>query len=69
MSISIAMVALGDGARISAKAIRQDLAATWPDLPATSGIDGRSGDGRQRSHRGHRGRLTTECGIVTIWES
>lgn len=36
MSISIAMVALGDGARISAKAVRQDLAATWPDLPATS---------------------------------
>ncbi len=33
MSISIAMVALGDNPEISEEAIKADLAAMWPDLP------------------------------------
>ncbi|MBW3597142.1 MAG: DUF4261 domain-containing protein [Planctomycetes bacterium] len=34
MAISIAMVMLGPGAKLSAEAIQQDLKSTWPALPA-----------------------------------
>lgn len=36
VSISIAMVTFGKGAKISASAIQRDLQATWPQLPAIS---------------------------------
>jgi hypothetical protein len=43
MSLSIAMVALGDKPHISGAAIVKDLAATWPSLPAASGMEQKDG--------------------------
>ena len=43
MSLSIAMVALGERPHISGAAIVKDLAATWPSLPAASGMEQKDG--------------------------
>lgn len=39
MSISISMVALDQGAKISSSAIRADLTSTWPSLPAPTNAE------------------------------
>lgn len=39
MSISIAMVALGKGAKISANGVKRDLESTWFDLPLIGAVD------------------------------
>lgn len=39
MGISVAMVALGNGGRLSMDKIRTDLEQTWPDLPPVTDFD------------------------------
>jgi len=38
MAISIAMIALGPGAKLSLPAMQRDLTTTWPDLPAVGNV-------------------------------
>ena len=43
MAVSIAMIALGPGAKLSLPAMQRALAANWPDLPAVENVAKKEG--------------------------